>query len=163
MTALTIDEISEVQLNDPECTEACRHIAAGDATRFKEDERGLIVRVADIDGIIQILVPLKLSQRVLCLSHYTPLVGHPGITEQFYTMRQTFYWPTMAADVRKVSQNCDLCAQERIKLRSHSAPLKLFPAQRTLEFVAFDILGPLERAAADGSRYILVMTEGFRN
>ena len=161
VSALTIDEIREAQLNDPECTDARRRMAVGEATPYKEDERGLIVRVADIDGTIQILVPLGLRQRVLYLSHYTPLAGHPGITKPFYTMRQTFYWPSMSADVRKVSQNCDVCAQERIKLRTHSAPLKLFPAQKPLEFVAIDILGPLERAAVDGSRYILVMTDRF--
>ena len=161
VTAITVDEIREAQLNDPECTEARRRIIVGEKTPYKEDERGLIVRVADIDGAVQILVPLALRQRVLYLSHYTPLAGHPGITKQFYTMRQNFYWPSMSADVRKVSQNCDVCAQERIKLRTHFAPLKLFPAQRPLEFVAIDILGPLERSAADGSRYILVMTDRF--
>ena len=119
------------------------------------------MRIAETDGTLQIFVPLKIRQRVLYLSHYTPLAGHPGITKQFYTMRQTFYWPGMVADIRKTLQNCHACVQERIKLRTHSAPMKLFPARRPLEFVAIDILGPLEKDATDGSRYILVITDRF--
>ena len=66
----------------------------------------------------------------------------------------------MAADIRKVSQNCEACAKERIKLRTHSAPLKLFPARKPLEFVAIDILGLIEKTS-DGFQYILVMTDRF--
>ena len=127
VTAITVDEIGEAQLNDPKCKEARRRIEADETTQYKEDERGLIVKVADIDETIQILLPLNLRQRVLYLLHYTFLAGHPGITKQFYTMRKTFYWPSMPADVRKVSQNCHVCAQERKKLRTHSAALKVFP------------------------------------
>ena len=66
----------------------------------------------------------------------------------------------MSADIRNVSFNCHACAKERVKLRAHSAPLKLFQAKAPLEYVAIDIQGPLPRAS-DRSKYLLVITDRF--
>ena len=101
-----------------------------------------------------------MRQRLLFLSHHTPVTGHPGITRQYYTMRQTFYWPSMAADIRAVSRSCHLCAQERMKLRTHKSTLKLFPAKEPLEFVAIDLLGPLPKSTK-GFKHLLVMTDRY--
>ena len=98
--------------------------------------------------------------RILHLAHHTPVAGHPGITRQYYTMRRQWYWPSMAADIRKVSHNCHACAQERIKLRAHQSPLKLFPATTPLEYIAIDILGPLKRAST-GDQYLLIISDRF--
>ena len=53
-----------------------------------------------------------------------------------------------------------LCYEKELKLRTHQAPLKLFPATQPLEFVAIDILSPLDRAST-GHRFILVMMDRF--
>ena len=66
----------------------------------------------------------------------------------------------MAEDIRQTSQNCHHCARERIKLRDKSNPFKLFPAARPLEFVAIDLLGPLE-PAYDGSKHVYVITDRY--
>ena len=155
-----MDDIRSAQASDKECQAIRAKWNAGTPTQYKEDERGLIVRIAPIDGAVQVFVPRELRQRVLFLAHHTPVAGHPGVTRQFYTMRQEFFWPAMAADIRSTSLNCHACAQERVKLRSHSAPMKLFPAKAPLEFVAIDILGPLPKAS-DGSRFLLVITDRF--
>ena len=66
----------------------------------------------------------------------------------------------MIADIRNVSENCSACGKERLKLRSHQAPLKLFKLSKPLEFIAIDTLGPLIRAS-DGQRYIVAITYRF--
>ena len=83
VSALTIDEICEAHLEDVECKEARRPLASGEYAQYKEDQRSLLAQIADIDGAVQTLIPLKLRKRVLFLTHYTPLAGHPGITKQF--------------------------------------------------------------------------------
>ena len=126
-----------------------------------EDDRGLVIHVAPLDGRHQMVIPPPLRQRALHLAHYTPASGHPGISRQFYTMRKDMYWPQMAADIAKVSKECHACANERVKLRQHASPMKLFPASAPLEFVAIDILGPLNPASQDGNKFVLVITDRF--
>lgn len=160
VSLLTIDEIREAQFTDSLCAKLRHDIDMGKAAPFSEDKRGLIVRIAPIDKAIQIVLPSALRSRALHLANHTPVAGHPSISRQYYTMRRTFFWPSMAADIAGVSKTCHACAKERTKLRLHQAPLKLFPATGPLEFVAIDILGPLPRSSK-GHLHLLVITDRF--
>ena len=157
---ITIDELIEEQAKDEECQRLGRLISSNQARDYDHDERGLLVRISPVDKAIQVFVPKNLRARALYLAHYTPVAGHPGVSKQYYTMRRGMYWPNMVTDVRQCCHDCTACARERVKLRSHQAPLKLFPPTQPLEFVAIDILGPLDRAST-GHRFILVMTDRF--
>lgn len=77
-------------------------------------------------------------------------------------MRRNFYWPTMMADIRRCTLERSACARVRTKLRSHAAPIKLFPAQRPLNFVAVDLLGPLP-TSVKGFQFILAMNCRYSN
>eukprot|EP00171_Calliarthron_tuberculosum_P010013 IDg10013t1 len=90
--------------------------------------------------VFQILVLKDLRQKVLFLAHYTPVASHPGVARQYYTMRRTFYWPTMMTDIQSVSANFRECSIERVKLKSHQSKLKIFPAKQPLDSLAIDIL-----------------------
>ena len=157
---LTVEELIKVQAEDDECLKLKQKILSGDSTPFHEDERGLIVRVATIDQAHQIYAPKILRPRILLLAHYPRLAGHPGGTRMYQTLRRTFYWPSMALDVFNTVRQCSPCAKERLSLRKHSKFLKLFPAQRPLEFVAIDILGPLPRTK-NGNKYLAVITDRY--
>ncbi len=69
----------------------------------------------------------------------------------YYTLRRTFYWPTMVADVRKCCESCIDCAKERRNLRKHASTL------RPLESVSIDILVPLTRSSRK-RRFSLAIT-----
>eukprot|EP00171_Calliarthron_tuberculosum_P008354 IDg8354t1 len=160
ISLLTVEELQQAQETDPLCQIAKADIDNNRPSPYVEDERGLIVRIASVDDAVQILCPVGLRQKVLFLSHYTPIAGHPGITKQYYSQRRSFYWPTMLADIRRCANECHQCARERTKLRNHAAPMQLFPASSPLEFVAIDILGPLT-VSTKGHKFILVMTDRF--
>lgn len=49
---------------------------------------------------------------------------------------------------------------ERLKIRSQQTNLNLLPAKVLLDFVAFDLLGPLNRTTG-GHRNFFVITERF--
>jgi Integrase core domain len=66
----------------------------------------------------------------------------------------------MASDVYEAVSNCDACAKNRIIEKAKTNPLKLFPAEGPLEFVAMDILGPLPRTK-HGNRFLLVITDRY--
>jgi hypothetical protein len=66
----------------------------------------------------------------------------------------------MALYVTNTVRNYNTCAKYRVKERYRSSYLKLFPATRTLDYVAIDILGPLPKTE-HGNRFLLVMTDSF--
>ncbi len=100
LQAVTIDEVHQAREDDPECDSIRKELNLRRDTPFVEDERGLLVRVTEPDGICQIFVPRELRLRLLHLAHHTLLAGHPGITRQFYMMRSEWYWPSKITDVR---------------------------------------------------------------
>ena len=75
-------------------------------------------------------------------------------------IRETYYWPQMAADIYKTIRNCTTCAENRVKLRKRTHPLRKFPATRPLESLAIDILGPLTKTNK-GHRFLLDMSDRF--
>lgn len=93
VSVITLGEVRQAQEEYQECKIIRSNIQENRDTIFLVDERGLIVRIAEADGIYQIFVPRKLRHHILHLAHHTPLAGHPGITRQFYIMRSQWYWP----------------------------------------------------------------------
>ena len=69
---------------------------------------------------VQVVIPQSLRDRVLGLSHYAKLAGHPGGRKLYRTLRRHFYWPKTALDCYAVAKNCAACARERVKLRKNT-------------------------------------------
>ena len=135
-------------------------IQNNNSSNYLINNKGIICRKSTVDFSIQILLPEKLRERVLYISHYSKAAGHPGGARLYATLRKTFYWPRMAFDAYNTVRNCVECAKRRIKLRKHASFMKLFPAKRPGEHVAIDILGPLPKTRA-GYQYILCMTDRY--
>jgi transposase InsO family protein len=75
-------------------------------------------------------------------------------------MRRRFFWTEMAHDVAETLTKCATCAKNRIKERSLTSFLKLFPASKPLEYVSMDILVPLPKTQ-HGNRFLLLITDSF--
>ena len=120
VSPITIEELILAQAEDDLCKRLRRKLERDSTKRYFEDERGLVVRVSPLDGAKQIVAPESLRQKILYMSHFPRLAGHPGGTRMFNTIRRTFYWPAMGADVYRCAQNCISCARERVKLRKHA-------------------------------------------
>ena len=106
------------------------------------------------------MVPHNLKQRVLHLSHYPKVAGHPGGRKLYKTLSRHFYWPSQALDCYATVRNCTECARERVKLRKHTKKLKLFPATAPLESISIDLLGDLITTKRN-NRWLLVITDRF--
>ena len=76
------------------------------------------------------------------------------------TLRLTYYWPEMAADIMRTVRTCPDCAKNRLRMLKHSRPMKLFPTALPFEQVALDLLGPLPKMPR-GNQHILVMACRF--
>ena len=154
-------ELLMAQAEDPYCCSVLDRRNKRLGTVFFVDRYGVLRREDPHDPArSQIVVPKTLRARVLNMAHHSPLAGHPGQTRMYYTLRQFYYWPSMAADVYNTVRNCHHCARNRIRLKKKTNPLALFPATQPLRSVCIDILGPLPKTKA-GMRFLLVITDRF--
>lgn len=154
---ITHEELVVAQLSDPFCTTIRQKINEGVLIPFDVSEDGLLIRKVSHD---QIVIPHALKERVLHIHHHARLAGHPGGRKLYMSIRRHMYWPALSVDCYATVRRCPTCAKNRIKLRSKSNPLKLFPASGPLESVAIDIFGPLLKTGK-GNEYLLVISDRF--
>jgi len=92
--------------------------------------------------------------------HSSPLAAHPGGSRMYQTLRDHYYWPSLATDVFGLVAACPTCAKNSLMGTQSTAPMRLFPATELLAALAIDLLGPLPRTPK-GYEYILVICARF--
>ncbi|KAK3543293.1 hypothetical protein QTP70_014045 [Hemibagrus guttatus] len=60
-------------------------------------------------------------------AHTSLGTGHPGINENLSLLRDRFWWPSMAADVRRYVQGCEECAMAKTPCQLPSGKLLPLP------------------------------------
>ena len=127
---------------------------------FAMDQHSMLIRKSPLDGSLRVVVPETLRERLLDIAHNPPISAHPGRSRMYQTLRRDFYWPSMTADIHFTVDRCDACARNHNKDQRKIYPMKLFPADKPLEFVAMNNLGPLPKTK-HGKRFVLVVTDRF--
>jgi len=129
-------------------------------SRFSETKEGLLVRVAPLDGAVQVHVPFTLRQDLLRLEHDVVRAGHPGVNRMYAAIRRHYYWESMAADVYDWVASCASCSRNRIAPRRRTAMLKLFQAANPFASLSMDLLGPLTETKT-GNVLLLIIVDRF--
>ena len=127
---------------------------------------GKLIRKFRQKGVVytQLIVPTCLRNRILSLSHDTPLGGHCSIKKTNFLLTQSFFWPGISNDVKKYCNSCDICQKTRSKGRNIKAPLQTHDFSDTknitLPFskIAIDIVGELPMTT-NKNRYILTVID----
>ena len=88
---------------------------------------GKLVRICiSKNGITtQLAVPKTLRNKILSLSHDTPLYAHGGRNKTYFMVSQSFFWPGMSRDVKLFCKSCDTCQRTTHKGRKIKAPLQI--------------------------------------
>nr|KAG5688410.1 hypothetical protein BaRGS_001192 [Batillaria attramentaria]KAG5698105.1 hypothetical protein BaRGS_031795 [Batillaria attramentaria] len=108
----------------------------------------------------QLVVPKELRSEVLRLAHDPPMAGHMGAKRTRERAWTSFYWPGMAADVRRYCSSCDVCQRMSPRGQVAKVPLERMPLiDEPFRRVAVDLVGPIVPASDRGYRYILVMVD----
>ncbi|ROL53801.1 Transposon Tf2-6 polyprotein [Anabarilius grahami] len=93
-------------------------------------------------------------------AHTSPGTGHPGVNGTLSLLKQRFWWPNMAVDVRRYVQGCRECAVS--KSSRHLPAGKLLPLpvpDRPWSHLGVDFITDLP--ASDGFTCILVIIDRF--
>lgn len=73
---MSLPERLREQHKDALCTAICSHINREEELSFHLDDRGIFIPV--VEAFEQIVISYSFKSRVLHLSHYSQLSGHPG-------------------------------------------------------------------------------------
>lgn len=88
-------------------------------------------------------------------------VFHPGYDKTLARIRQRYYWPRMASEIRRYCQQCQTCKE----VKAPSVPVapemgKMRLATRPWQIISVDYIGPLPRSRR-GNQHLLVVSDYF--
>ena len=107
--AISIEEFLREQARDPYCQERMKKLGSEEeGAVFEIDQFGILCRSAKLDGAMQKVVPKTLRDRLLYLSHFPRLAGHPGQSTMYKSLRRQIFWPLMASDVYQMVKEAGL-------------------------------------------------------
>ena len=122
----------------------------------------------DIDGLLKyrhggeglVVVPGRLRNEILALSHNQWTSGHFGIFKTHRRVLQKFWWPGLHSDVCDYIKNCDICLRvKRAGRKPGKMGIREWP-KRPLDLISIDYLVELP-VTAKGNRHILVINDHF--
>ena len=103
------------------------------------------------------LCPRTSRKSVIWATHQQ---AHSGMSRTLSRLRLTWYWPGMAADVRKLVRTCEVCQVAKPGgLQAAGSRQRLY-AGRPWQVVAIDVVGPMPESPR-GKKWILVLTDHF--
>jgi len=157
---MPLGDQAQKQADDEFCQEVKQLLDTSEPTRLYQNADGLLCREGHRAGFQQLLIPRSLVEDVLLAEHSSPLVAHPGGSRMYQTMRNHYYWPSLAADVFGWVAACPTCAKNCHMGTQSTAPMRLFPATEPFAALAIDLLCPLPRTP-EGYEYILATCDRF--
>ncbi|KAF0160877.1 MAG: hypothetical protein FD157_4172 [Rhodocyclaceae bacterium] len=105
------------------------------------------------------VVPLKWRRALTEFAHASRAGAHAGPEITYRRLGQTYWWPDMKTNVKKILVTCAICQRIKSDGVNSTAPMTPIPSKRPFERVHIDLVGPL--ANSKGYRYILVMVDAF--
>jgi transposase InsO family protein len=102
----------------------------------------------------RIVVPETLRHGLIQAHHEGPECGHQGVRRTFHRMEPYFWWPKMRRDIARVVGGCYKCQIFKTLPDKRVGLLRPIIAERWLDLVGIDIVGPLA-VAESGNAYIL--------
>ena len=157
---IPLGELAQKQADDEFCQEVKQLLDTSDPTRFYQNADGLLCRDGHRAGSQQLLIPRSLVKDVIRAEHSSPLAAHPGGSRMYQTLRDQYYWPSLAANVFGCVTACPTCAKKHLMGTQSTAPMRLFAATEPFAALAIDLLGPFPRTP-EGYEYILVICDRF--
>ncbi|XP_067231400.1 uncharacterized protein brd8a isoform X2 [Chanodichthys erythropterus] len=108
----------------------------------------------------RLFVPAGLCPEVLWWGHSSKLACHPGVRRLLSAIRQRFWWPSMAQDVRQFVLACSVCAQNKSSNQPPIGLLHPLPIpSRPWSHIALDFVTGLPPSR--GNTVVLTVVDRF--
>lgn len=109
---------------------------------------------------LKLYAPTSLRGTLLSYYHDHPTAGHLGFSKTLARLRLRFFWPKMAADVKRYVTSCSVCQLTKPSQRKPAGLMVPISPQKPWEYVGVDFVGPLPRTKS-GNTYLLVSVDYF--
>lgn len=117
--------------------------------------------INEFDSRWKVVVPSDLRAEVLNECHDEPTAGHGGFFKTMGRVRQDYYWPRMAQDVRRYVGSCQICKMTKPSNELQRAPMgKQRDTDRPWRTISLDFMGPFPISNND-NRWLFVVVDSF--
>lgn len=105
-------------------------------------------------------IPVDLRHNLIVHAHDPPHASHGGIGKTLFRLRERFFWPAMALDVKEYIHKCDICQTVKSPNRPLKPPLGQTPvAVRPFQRLFMDFLGPYPRSRAGNTKVLVILDQ----
>lgn len=106
-------------------------------------------------------VPESLTQRLIEEAHDKTTSAHGGIAKTLYRLKEKYYWPQMAKQVRQYVSNCTVCKETK-SVNEHTLPTigNEVITERPFQKLYIDFLGKYPRSKS-GNAFIFIVVDHF--
>lgn len=110
--------------------------------------------------IWKLWVPSPLRYDLISAAHNPPNKSHGGIAKTLNRIRERFYWPYLAVDVKEFVKSCELCQEVKSPNTVLAPPLHgCFEVQRPFQHIFIDFLGPYPRTKKGNTKMFIVLDQ----
>ncbi len=114
--------------------------------------------VVEVSG--RLFVPETLRSDVIRWSHCSKVACHPGVSHTMFLIKQRFWWPSMARDIRCFVLACSVCAISKTSNRPSAGLLQpLSVPSRPWSHISLDFVTGLP--ASSGNTVVLTVVDRF--
>ena len=107
------------------------------------------------------VLPKEEREDIVNEYHQNKLAGHFSLEKTVDALqRSPYYMPLLRKTVHDILHKCEVCEKTKPSTRTLRAPMKTCVAERPMERVAIDILGPLTETD-NGNKYIIIIADYF--
>ncbi len=108
----------------------------------------------------RLFVPETLRSDVIRWSHCSKVACHPGVSRTTFLIKQRFWWPSMARDIRCFVLACSVCAVSKTSNRPSAGLLQpLSVPSRPWSHISLDFVTGLP--ASSGNTVVLTVVDRF--
>lgn len=125
-------------------------------------ENGLLFHKEEVDGrsCKQLVLPENRRKEVLRLAHDSACAGHFSQKRTKQRIKASFFWPSLASDVKKYCQSCQTCQMFSKRQTTDRVPIvPLARPNKPFEVIFIDCIGPLDPPSSRGHRYALSIVD----
>ena len=107
------------------------------------------------------VIPVKKREEIVKEYHEDKMAGHFSPEKTIDAIKKSpYYMPWLRRTVHDVIDKCDTCEKTKPSTKTLRAPMKTCVAERPMQRVAIDILGPLT-TSEQGNKYIIIVADYF--
>ncbi len=150
------------RLSSPECIIPERLVVSTLTWEIESKVRTALEGVTPPPGCptSRLFVPERLRSDVIRWGHCSNVACHPGIGRTSFLVKQRFWWPSMARDVRDFVLACSVCARGKTSNRPPEGLLQPLPVpSRPWSHIALDFVTALP--PSQGNTVVLTVVDRF--